>query len=183
MSRNLNSNITNVLNDDVVQPFFTLDLLFDDPNKIYFWSGYGNLSLDGNTYTGAGQLLGISELRESSDIASYGATITLSGVDNSLLSLALAEPYQGRRAVVKFGVISSGTKYASVVFTGEMDQMNIDMGPDTSTISLDVESRLVDLGRARVRRYTDADQKVRYPNDDAFEFVTRLQNESLTWLG
>lgn len=183
MSRNLNSNINNALDDTVVQPFFTLDLLFDDPNKIYFWSGLGNLSLDGNTYTGAGQLLGISELRESSDIASYGATVTLSGIDNSLLSLALDEPYQGRRAVVKFGVISGGTKYASVVFTGEMDQMNIQMGPETSTISLDVESRMVDLGRARLRRYTDADQKVRFPEDDAFEFVPRLQNENLTWEG
>lgn len=183
MTRDINSNIVNALDDDVVLPFFTLDLLFDDPNKLYFWSGIGDLSLDGNTYTGAGELLSISELRESSDIAAYGATLTLTGIDNSLISLALDEPYQGRRAIVKFGILSSGVRYASTVFVGEMDQMNIIMGPETSTIELDVESRLVDLQRPRLRRYTDADHKSRYPNDDAFEFVTRIQNESLEWSG
>ena len=185
MSRDINTNITDALNDAVVQPFFTLDLLFDDPKKLYFWSGIGDLSLDGNTYTGAGELLSISELRESSDIASYGATLTLSGIPNNLIDLALSEPYQGRRAVVKFGIqdTSTGTRYASTVFVGEMDQMNISMGPRTCTISLDVESRLVDLNRPRLRRYTDADQKSRFSGDDAFEFVTRLQNEALEWKG
>ena len=183
MSRGLNTNIVDALDDSVVRPFFALDLLFDDPNKLYFWSGIGDLSLDGNTYTGAGNLLSISELRESSDIAAYGATLTLSGIDNSLLSLALAEPYQGRRAIVKFGVLSCGTRYSSTVFVGEMDQMNINVGPETSTIELDVESRLVDLQRPRLRRYTDADQKSRFSGDDAFEFVTRIQNESLEWSG
>ena len=97
--------------------------------------------------------------------------------------MALAEPYQGRRAIVKFGVLSGGTRYSSTVFVGEMDQMNINVGPETSTIELDVESRLVDLQRPRLRRYTDADQKSRFSGDDAFEFVTRIQNESLEWSG
>jgi len=73
------------------------------------------------------------------------------------------------------------THTSFTVFTGEMDQMNISYGPETVTISLEVESRLVDLERPRIRRYTDADQRSRYPGDEAFSFVTRLQNESLEW--
>lgn len=181
MSRNLPSAVATALDDAVISVFWTCDLLFDTPNELRFWTGIGNLSLDGNTYTGAGELLDISELRESSDIAAYGATLTLSGIPSDLLSRALDEPYQGRRAIVKFGVDISGAKTSTVVFTGEMDQMTVKAGPQTSTISLDVESRLVDLERARIRRYTDADQRARYPDDQAFEFVTRLQNESLQW--
>lgn len=181
MARNLPSAVRNTLDDEVVPVFWACDLLFDAPNELYFWTGFGDLSLDGNIYTGAGDLMAISELRESSDIAAYGATLTLSGIPTGLVGLALAEPYQGRRAVVKFGTISNGVKTSAVVFTGEMDQMGIQMGPETVTISLDVESRLVDLQRARIRRYTDADQRLRFPNDRAFEFVTRLQNESLEW--
>jgi hypothetical protein len=181
MSRDLDANIVTAIGEKVVQPFFSVDLLFDSPNDLYFWSGFGDLSLDGNTYTGAGELLSVSEMRESSDIAAYGASLSLSGIPNELLSLALSEPYQGRKAIVKFGVVYGGSTYASVVFTGEMDQMNIQMGPNTSTISLAVESRLVDLDRPRIRRYTDADQKSRYPGDEAFEFVTRLQDERLEW--
>ena len=181
MARNFPSAVATALDDDIVYCFWACDLLFDAPNALYFWNGLGDLLLDGNTYTGAGDLLSISELRESSDIAAYGATLTLSGIPTNLVNLALSEPYQGRRATVKFGVDIGGVKTSTVVFTGEMDQMNVQLGPETVTISLDIESRLVDLQRARIRRYTDADQRLRFPNDLAFEFVTRLQNESLEW--
>lgn len=181
MTKRLTTAVTNAVNSEVVNVFWTCDLQFDSPNQLYFWSGVGDLTIDGNTYTGAGDLLNISEMRESSDIAAYGATLTLSGIPNNLISLALAEPYQGRKAIIKFGVDVSGTKTTTTVFTGEMDQMNISYGPETCEISLDVENRLVDLERPRIRRYTDKDHQARYPGDLAFEFVTRLQSESLEW--
>lgn len=183
MSRNFATAVSNAIAGDEVTVFWACDLLFDSPNELRFWSGIGDLSLDGQTYTGAGNLLGISELRESSDIAAYGATLTLSGIPSNLVHLALAEPYQGRRAFVKFGVDVGGTRTAVTLFTGEMDEMNISLGPETATISLDVESRLVDLNRPRIRRYTDADQQAEYSGDLAFAFVTRLQDEDLQWQG
>lgn len=181
MSRTLPTPVSDSLSAPEVKIFWACDLLFDSPNDLYFWSGLGDLSLDSKTYTGAGDLLNISELRESSDIAAYGATLTLTGIPSNLINLALAEPYQGRKALVKFGVDVSGTKTSTTVFSGEMDQMNIDFGPETCNISLDVESRMIDLERPRIRRYTDNDQQSRYPGDLAFEFVTRLQDESLEW--
>lgn len=182
MSRDLATALSDALDAQEITVFWLCDLLFDDPNSLHFWSGLGDLTIDGQTYTGAGELLDISELRESSDIAAYGATLTLSGIPSNLIALAQSEPYQGRRAVVKFGVQQSGgAKTAVTIFTGEMDQMNIQIGPDTATISLDVESRLIDLNRPRVRRYSDADQRARFPDDRAFEFVTRLQAERLEW--
>lgn len=181
MSRDLPAAVTAAADSSTFQVFWACELLFDSPNELRFWNGYGDLDVDGDTYTGAGNLLDISEIRESSDIAAYGATITLSGIPSSLISLALEEPYQARKAAVRFGIISGATVYSSVVFTGEMDQMNISFGPDTATISLDVESRLVDLNRARIRRYTDADHQSRYDGDKAFEFVTALQDQRLEW--
>ena len=46
-------------------------------------------------------------------------------------------------------------------------------------ISLTCESRLVDLERAEVRRYTDADQQAEYPGDRFFEFVPALQEAEI----
>lgn len=181
MSRDLVSQLSNALNDGAVDVFWACDLLFDEPNALHFWNGIGDLDLDGTTYTGAGDLLGISELRESSDIAAYGAILTLSGIPSSLISLAISEPYQGRESRVKFGIETGGTRYSITAFIGQMDQLNIDLGPETCTISVNVESRLVDLNRARVRLFTDADQQSRFPGDRAFEFMTRLQNENLEW--
>jgi hypothetical protein len=67
------------------------------------------------------------------------------------------------------------------LFVGYMDQMNIDEGPDTCTIALAVESKLIDLERPRVQRYTSASQKARYAGDLAFDFIPDLQDRPLSW--
>ncbi len=185
MTRSLPTTVSSGIAETSLSVFWAVDLLFDSPNDLYFWSGVGDLSLDGNTYTGSGDLLQISDIRESSDIAAYGATLDLSGIPSNTVALAESEPYQGRKCIIKFGVLAFGANPtdAFTVFSGEMDQMTIQIGPTTASISLEVESRLIDLRRPRLRRYTDADQQSRYPGDLAFEFVTRLQTESLEWGG
>ena len=70
-----------------------------------------------------------------------------------------------------------------LVFTGYMDTMLIDEGPETSTIVTSVESRLIDLERPRNRRYTTENQKQRHSGDLAFDFVESLQNQRLQWGG
>ena len=62
-----------------------------------------------------------------------------------------------------------------------MDQMNIEEGPDSCTVQLTLENKLVDLERARVARFTSAYQKSIYPNDKGFDFVEDLQDKKLVW--
>jgi hypothetical protein len=206
MSRTLTDGIVSVLTAESIQPFFAVELYFDT-TTLYMWTGLGNLTVGGTTYTGTGQLLQISEIGETAQIAAKGATITLSGVPSELISLALTEPYQGRLCKIFFGAIDANRVYLTdedgnyilaedsslidislgdpnsivEIFSGYMDQMNIDEGAETSTIGLSVESRLIDLERARVFRYTDANQKSRYPNDKGFEFVEDLQDKRFNW--
>ena len=47
------------------------------------------------------------------------------------------------------------------------------------SVALACESRLVDLKRAEVRRYTDADQQAEYPGDRFFEFVPALHEAEI----
>ena len=56
------------------------------------------------------------------------------------------------------------------IFKARVNQMNIEAG-ETATISLTVESRLVDWERRPVRRYNNADQQVAFSGDMGFEFV------------
>ena len=192
MTRDISTEIRTAIASDHVQAFFAVDLLFDDPNKLYFWSGLGAQTIDGIEYTGAGDLLGVSEIQESSDLAAYGATLTLSGIPSNLITLAKSEPYHGRKCLVKFGMVGVGAggslDYSApssffTAFSGKMDQMEFNIGPSTSTISLNVESNMIDLRKPRLRRYTDENQQSRHSGDVFFEFVTRLQNESLEWAG
>lgn len=209
--RGLDPEIVAASTKTVVRPFFAVELEFDSPNQLYFWSGVGDLTIGATTYTGAGDLLQLSDVRESADIGAYGATMSLSGIPSDLISLALGEPYQGRICRIKFGLLDfdlledayllvgsgeylivdgttgrldlSSSQPATLfeLFSGYMDQMNISEGPETSNISLAVESRMIDLEKPRSRRYTDKSQQARYSGDLAFEFVARLQDETFEW--
>lgn len=204
MSRDLSTATIDSLSDDVVYPFFAVELQFDD-NTIRMWTGQGTLVLlDGTQWVGLGQLLDISSIEETSEMAVKGATISLSGIPSNLLSLALSEPYQGRVAKIYFGTLSRGnilTESGSYIllqdgsrievetnergfnelFSGYMDKMNIEEGGDTSTIEMAVENKLIDLERARVARYTSGYQKSRYPLDLGMDFIEDLQDKKIPW--
>jgi len=62
-----------------------------------------------------------------------------------------------------------------------MDVMTITDSGESSTISLTIESRLVELERVRPFRYTDNSQKLRHPTDDFFSFVPALQDREIAW--
>ena len=180
MTRTIPSVVLNALDDDVINPFFAVELLFDSPNEIHLWTGVGDLDYDGKIWTGAGNLLDISSVNEAADLAVRGATITLSGMTSEVVSLALQEPYQGRVCNIYFGVTSDTTALTQV-FSGYMDQMNIQENPDTSTIELTVENKLIDLERPRVARYTSAYQKSVYAGDLGLDFIEDLQDKEIVW--
>ena len=204
MSRELSGAVVASLEDDVIYPFYAIEMLFDGEQVLRMWTGLGTLVYEGNEWVGAGTLLNIDSVEETTEIAAKGATITLSGVASSALALALSEPYQGRVCNIYFGMFSrgrllqenssyilleDGSKIAlddgktslTSIFSGYMDQMNIEEGPETSTIQLLVENKLVDLERSRVARFTSSYQKSVYPGDKGLDFVESLQDKEISW--
>jgi len=205
MSRDLTPSTIENISQDVVYPFFATELRFDGNNVVRMWTGQGTLVLsDGTEWIGLGQLLNISSIEETSEMAVKGATLTLSGVPQSLLSLALAEPYQGRVCNIYFGTFSQGSllqesssyillqdgsrinlettdKGFNELFSGYMDQMNIEESSETCTISLAVENKLVDLERVRTARFTSGYQKSIYAGDLGLDFIEDLQDKSIVW--
>jgi hypothetical protein len=205
MSRDLSTNTIDNISQDVVYPFFATELRFDGDNTLRLWTGQGTLVLeDGTSWVGTGNLLNISAIEETSELAVKGATLTLSGVPSEVLSLALSEPYQGRVCNIYFGTFSQGSilqesssyillqdgsrinlettdKDFSEIFSGYMDQMNIEESGETSTIQLLVENKLVDLERARVARFTSGYQKSIYAGDLGLDFVEDLQDKQISW--
>ena len=205
MSREVGA-IQSALEASEIQPLFAVQLMLDT-QPLYFWTGLGDLTIDGITYVGTGQFLSISEMEETAEIAAKGAVITLSGIPSELLSLAISTPYQGRLCKILFGAINANKQYlkqengdfvlteaggriditdgddtpAINLFTGYIDKMDIDEGPETSTIAMSIESRLIDLERPRIFRFSDQNQKTRYPTDKGLEFVEDLQDKQFNW--
>ena len=179
MSRSLTTALIDAIDDGVIYPFFAIDLYFES-EAVYLWTGYSELVIGDKTYLGVGSLLSISSVEETTEIEAKGATLTLSGISSSILSLALDEPYQGRECKIYFGVTNSPSSYVEI-FSGELDQMTIVEEADTCTISVTAENVLIKLERPTIRRFTDQDQKSRYPTDRGLEFITSLQNKEIFW--
>lgn len=178
MSRTVPAAILTALAQENVEQFLAVELLFDS-GAVRLWTGYGDRTIDGNTYVGAGNLLNIQGLEEVADLSAKALTITLSGTTAGLVSLALQEPYQRRKARVLYGV--TGVNDYVEVFSGKMNTMTIEDAPDSSTISLLVDSKLVELDRSSNRRYTSESQKSRHPNDTFFDYVAGLQDAEIVW--
>lgn len=186
MSRTLTAAVLAEIGQKTIWPVLIADLETSGGN-VRAWSGIGNLVFGGNTYLGTGNLGTIGPVKESGDeIRANAITFQLSGIPSSLLSTALGTQYQGRPAKLWLGFLdSAGALIADpvLIFDGRMDVMDIDEGPDISTIIVTAESRLADLNRPRIRRYTNEDQEQLFSGDKGLEFVPALQNKEIIWGG
>lgn len=205
MSRELYDDILNAIASDSMAPFLAVQFEFD-LSTLRVWNGYGTKTINGSSFIGVGTLLNVSNISETAALAAVGATVTLSGVPSDMLSIALTEQYQGRRAHIYFGVMVNplswlltdgvwddtavwdddaywidGGVNASQIFSGYLDQMIIDEQAETSVISVTIESRLIDLERVRVYNYSSATQKAEYPSDLGLDFVDSLQGKTYNW--
>lgn len=153
-----------------------------DP-AVRLWTGYGNITIDSKTYVGAGQLGGISSIGESNKVEAKGITLSLSGIPSNLMTSALYETYQNRDCTIYFGCLVNGqlTVTPYEIFTGLMDTMNITQSGDTSNITLNVESSLINLKRTRISRFTDEDQQNLHTGDVSLRYVADLQNKEILW--
>lgn len=178
MSRTVPSSILTALSQSNVEVFYAVEILFDSgPFRV--WTGYGTRTIDGESYIGAGELLAISGMEEVADLSAKSITLTLSGAVTDLVSLALQEPYQRRVCRVLFGVVGS-TDFVQV-FSGSLNQMTIEDSADTASISVLVDSKLVELDKASNRRYTAESQRSRYSTDSFFDYVAALQDTQVAW--
>jgi hypothetical protein len=178
MARSIPAAILSALTQPEVYPFYAVEMLFDS-GAIRLWTGYDERTIDGQTYLGAGNLISISGIDEVNDLSAKAATISLNGIASSIVSVALGEPYQRRVCRILWGVTNVSDFVE--IFGGYMNTMSIEDSGETSNITLTVESKLVELNRPRVRRYTHESQKSRYPTDTFFSYVADLQDKDIVW--
>jgi len=103
--RNLNTLYRAIFRSDKMHPVVLLTGNFES-STLRLWSGYDTLTYDGEEFVGAGNLIGISPLTETSEIRANGVTVSLSGISSSIISLALSENLNGRTITIDLGFIA-----------------------------------------------------------------------------
>lgn len=183
MARSMTSGMLTEISASELRPLFLIKAEFDS-GDVLFWTGYGSIVWNSETYTGAGQLLAIDQVRETQELVAQGVDLTLSGIPQELVAIALAENYQGRPLTIWFGCLDSAGSVVDdpyMIFKGRMDVMVIEDDAETARIVVSSESDLIGLRDSKERRYTDEDQKAEYEGDRGLEFVALSQDVLLSW--
>ena len=183
-SRTISAALLTALSAERVFPMILAEGIFDS-GALRVWNGTGSLDALGETWVGTGLMLSISPIEETAELRAAGVNIGLSGIPSALVSIALAEDYQGRPARIYIGAFDDSTGAVIVdpikVFEGRIDTMPIQDSGETATIIITVESRLIRLESASRRRFTVQDQKIEFPNDKGLNHVAAIQDVQIVW--
>jgi hypothetical protein len=179
----IDTSISNLLAEDHQIVFLAVKAEFDS-GTVRVWSGDGDLSVGGETYLGVGTLLQVSDVEDNMELTSTGVSVSLAGMDSTVLNLALTENYQNRNITIFLGFLSGGSDVSvgtMTIFKGRMQSLNVNDSPEGSTIIIDAENRLIDLSRPSNLRYTKESQKFIDSSDTCFSRVQQLQDEEIIW--
>lgn len=205
--RNLTAGMISEFSGNSVTPNFLADLFFGSAT-VRIWTGLGNLVWLGETYIGAGNLIGISPIDETQDLQAKGLVATLNGIPTTLISAALQEgETRGRPFRLYLGVVDNNASVATEdepghvltedggdillennllstpyrIFSGIMDVMEYSTDAKTSSIKLFIENCIIIGQRPKIGRYTAEDQRRRFPNDKGLEYINQLQDKEVVW--
>ncbi len=187
MPRDIDPVLLAALSAGYCEPVHLLMLTFRSATR-YVWSGVGDLVWGGNTFLGVGSLGALGDVKESSEVTADGTSVSLSGIDPTDLGESLTDIQLGAPAARWLGAVQPGTRTLIgtpyPLFVGQVDKPSIYTGPEKISISLALESRMINHARASNRRYTAADQHANgYPDDIAFNWVEIMNDIALVWGG
>lgn len=181
--RNLDPALQSGIAAPVIEPVIFAALTFRSKTCYVSSAGY-DLIWQNNTYVGIGTLGGISAVRERTELKADGLTLTLSGIDPTILSECLTDIQPLQPAKLYFGLVTQGQMIGTpyCFFAGVVDKPTFAILPESVTISLSLETRMSLLNRASQRRYTSADQHAfGYPDDTGFAWVEKLNDMAIRW--
>lgn len=150
------------------------------------WSGYGDLVINSETYTGVGAQSLITPIESALGQGVEAVEMTLSGLDATIAATIEAEDYH-QKAVTIFRLIfdaeGASLLHASVFFRGRVDVVRIvETGQGDAAIVVTVEGAGRDMDRAGARIRSDTDQRILGSSTDgAMKWITIAGQRTLYW--
>ena len=158
-----------------------VEMLLTTPTRMC--SATQAITYGGNEYLAIGHLGAVETIDDSpGEIKSM--RFILNGVSNDLLAVALAEPIRGKAVYMRLAILDPDTHAvldAPLIWSGTLDQMPIQMGKESSVISVTAEHRGATYARPKPLRYADGDQQRLHPGDTSLRFTTSQANHQDVW--
>lgn len=171
-----------MLQAPVVTSAWLMKLDFASETK-WVWTGFGLLTVGGQTYEGIGELISVSGVESVPGTSAHPITVTLSGLDPDIIAFSQDEDeYKNRDFVIWQCVFDEDEQPVEpILFRGDglMDTVAVSM-PDATTrsITLSVESLWADRGQTPRATYDATSQEARHPGDLGMRYQTEVSNGS-----
>lgn len=144
-----------------------------------------DLTAGANTYQATAGLLGFSEVEESPSIKVNEVTISLSGLDNSILSFLNTVKMVGIAQALWRVWLDKDTGQIIgdpvLIHSGYSDGDEIAESDGNVIIAIKSRDRLSDFDRVSGRRTNDTEHRLVYPSDRGFEFIATSQEKTVQW--
>ncbi len=168
-------------------PFLAVD--FDFPSGHYrFWTGAGDITLNGQTYLGVGDLVKIESESETIELGPQRKKYTLSNVDPTSVDEDDIDGSFGRSVTEYLGFLNPETKQLianpEISWEGRIDSFRRVDGPNP-IIEVSAEHKMALMDRADGWRYTDEHQQEFFPGagDTGYNQVPKLPLKKVIWGG
>ena len=180
MARELQSTIQTAVGQEIVETAFLIHLGFDSGTE-YLWSGSGDMSWNGHTYVGAGEIGQLSGVTEGEDMKADVMTLTLnhiptSGLGDLMVEITTNDPV-GRPWSMHLATMDEGGITASQEITsGFMGAVSMRDGA-VGGITIELVNEAVLLNHTHIVRMDNDNQQNLYAGDLGCQFVTDLDDE------
>jgi hypothetical protein len=185
--RELTAGVLSAIGSGVIRPALFAELEYESggvPAFLRIFTGVGQMSWNGQTWTGGRDLLAISPIRESTSLEAIGFAVSLSGLPADKLSIALQSMKKNKPGKLWLGFFDSSNALIPNPYPirrGRFDVAPISRDGATMTIEARYEGPLARLLVANERRYTHEDQQLRLAGDLGFDQVPELQDAQDLW--
>tara|TARA_B100000579_G_C22701556_1_gene790022 strand:+ start:442 stop:1059 length:618 start_codon:yes stop_codon:yes gene_type:complete len=180
MSRGLSTDVKNLLASG---SFAMAHLVKLELNSTYYYTDFATDIIDsGDTYYANGFLRGISPVSEKAKLGIGALQISLSAVNQTIVSDVLNNGHLHRQVTIKRAVLnSSNTLVGSfTIYLGYIEKMSISDSNSSSTLNFSVANHWSDFNRINGRRTNNASQQHYFNGDKSFEFCSQA-GKQLVW--
>ena len=174
MSRGLSSAIKTQL---ASTSFVMTHLVKLEFNTTYYYTDFSSDIVDGSdTYSASGFLQKMGSISESANLTIGSLSLSLSGVNQTLISDLLGNGHIHRKVTIKRAYINTSTNAlieSFSIYSGRVQGMTIADSDKSSNINLNIANHWSDFARLAGRMTNSASQNQFFPNDKGFEFITQ----------
>ena len=178
MTRSLTTAIKNELATNDIRPVHLITIGFGTPVNITDCSFDLTSSVSGSsvTYSASDFIMGVSNHTEETDITKSSVSISLSGADQTFISVVLNENVINDSVTIFRGLLADDNTLIAdpfLLYKGNIESFEIQEGEKDSTVALSIVSHWADFEKKNGRKTNNTSQQRFFNTDVGMDFSSQ----------